>query len=264
MRHSALLHRNTKDWTLTLFASLPWYDFPQSENNLNNLWTDLYTNLSAAYPVAINPQLNRSTQINAQWSNPNLILSQCCGPDLFTEDAAALSPIARPVFRDLDCSAGYYFSYIVRKKNTHTIMPRIAINALSSQSGCYAALEWFNYDKKDCDRFIISGSHANSLDLIRQNKADYAAIDAHSWTLLNQQDIEIIGKSSEALTPPFVRHRDNPVTESDLFNALKEAVAKLGKPINIESIIAADSQMYHSFKGFQYIDTLTQQSTVTT
>lgn len=86
---------------------------------------------------------------------------------------------------------------------------------------------------------LISGSHAGSLESLRNGTADMAAIDAHSWPLLDSRGITIIGKSKEAPTPPFVMHRRSPITPALMHEALSGAIQQAGASINIETVMSA-------------------------
>lgn len=151
-------------------------------------------------------QLDRNTPLDKQWANPMLLISLCCGPDLFTPAAAHLQVIARPVFEDLDCDEGHYFSHIVYNPQYSGGLARLVVNSLSSRSGHGALIEWCKQRKIATQQLSVSGSHHNSLAALRQNQADFAAIDAHSWNLLQEKDLDIIGRSAQALAPPYVMH----------------------------------------------------------
>ncbi|PPL17989.1 hypothetical protein UN63_02125 [Oceanisphaera arctica] len=241
-------------------ASLPWYDLPKRQLQLDHFWSVLKLQLqdrdvSLLLDTKLPNSLDRHTPLEQQWANPNLLLSQCCGPDLFTPQAQGLVPIARPVFGDLDCTPGQYFSYIVSasgrepesrrfKGRQSAGMTRFVINSASSRSGCAALFEWAAASNIDCDEVLISGAHANSLDYLRRGAADLAAIDAHSWPLLDSRGTTIIGRSTEAPTPPFVMHQHNPIGATWMREALSSAIQQAGASINIAAVIGTNSQTY--------------------
>lgn len=240
---------------MRLIASLPWYDLPALRPQLDAFWSVLRHELSNELqrlhsdPVPLPDRLNRHTPLIEQWANLGLLLSQCCGPDLFTPQAQELVPIARPVFSDLDCSPGQYFSYIVsasHQTRRHDLNDsgRFVINSASSRSGCAALFEWATANGMGCNQVVISGSHASSLESLRNGTADMAAIDAHSWPLLNSRGITIIGRSKEAPTPPFVMHQRSPITPALMHEALSSAIQQAGASINIEAVISASRQTY--------------------
>ncbi|GAA3704568.1 PhnD/SsuA/transferrin family substrate-binding protein [Oceanisphaera sediminis] len=250
---------------MRLIASLPWYDLPALRPRLDAFWSVLSHELNNERqpvhtdPVPLPGRLNRHTPLIEQWSHPGLLLSQCCGPDLFTPQARELVPIARPVFGDLDCTPGQYFSYIVsashkpfRRHDLHR-PSRFVINSASSRSGCAALFEWTTANGIDCDQVMISGSHASSLEYLRNGRADVAAIDAHSWPLLDSRGITIIDNSTEAPTPPFVMHRRSPVTPELMQAALSSAIQQAGNGINIEAVLGASRQTYRPIPSSWHI-----------
>lgn len=232
---------------MNLIASLPWYDLPTSQSQLNAFWSVLSDELRRRGVVSLPAGLERSLPLAKLWARPGLVLSQCCGPDLFTDAAQQLIPVARPVFSDLDCTAGHYFSYIVTARGReHLRGTRWVVNSVSSRSGCVALLEWANAEGRTCERVHISGAHATSLDLLREGVADLAAIDAHSWPLLDTRGITIIGRSTEYPAPPFVMHRQCPVSPNTLLEALEQAIGRAGHLVNINRVLATGIECYQS------------------
>ena len=230
-------------------VSLPWYDLPSAHRALNGFWSILRGALHAEGVERLPLELERTTPLKTQWSHPDLLLSQCCGLDLFTPAAHALSPIGRPVFSDLACEPGHYFSYIVSVSgaNLSSKRPaRIAINSPSSRSGCTALLGWLKARDWTPQQVRVSGSHQASANLLRRGLVDVAAIDAHSWTLLERGGLEIIGRTAEAPTPPFVSHCECDVPKAVLLRVLREGVARGGKEVRIREVMPVDREVYRS------------------
>ena len=196
-------------------------------------------------------ELTRNQSIDSLWKSPNLILSQCCGPDLLTGKGAGLSVVARPVFAGLDCAPGSYYSHIVSRTERLISSARIAVNSLSSRSGYYGLTEWMLLNKIEISAVQVSGSHNASLIMLEQDLADLAAIDAHT---LNQLEIKlalpIIGKSTDAITPPYVFHKKSSLRRDLLTQALTCAVQKNGEDIGITGLVQSDRTHYeNSFSG---------------
>ena len=230
-------------------VSLPWYDLPSAHRALDDFWSILRSALHAEGVERLPLKLERITPFKTQWSHPELLLSQCCGLDLFTSAAHALSPFGRPVFSDLACEPGNYFSYIVAAPGAN-LSPkrpvRIAINSPSSRSGCTALLSWLEECGWSPLTSIVSGSHQASANLLRRGFADVAAIDAHSWNLLERGGLEIIGRTAEAPTPPFVSHIKSDVSKAVLLCVLREGVVRGGKEVGICEVMPADEEVYRS------------------
>jgi len=81
--------------------------------------------------------------------------------------------------------------------------------------------------------------------MLQQGRADLAAIDAHT---VNQLGIElplpIVGKSTDALAPPYVHHRNSSLSSEFLMQALACAVREKGSDIGITGIVKSDRADY--------------------
>ena len=231
---------------MNTIASLPWYDLPSTHTSIDQFWQTLARAMRDCKLEQVPAQLDRSTPLAQQWANPNLLISQCCGPDLFTPAAAQLQVIARPVFDDLDCDAGYYFSHIIAAPDYSGGPARLAVNSLSSRSGHGALLEWCEQQSISMQSLSISGSHQGSLAALREGRADFAAIDAHSWNLLQEKDLCIVGRSAQALAPPYVTHVGNTARREQLQQALAQAISDAGHLLALKAIALTDKQAYQS------------------
>ena len=148
-----------------MLASFPWYDFPSVQWANDSLWE------ATGYPG----ELNRHQTVSELWHDPDLLVTQACGLDLFLSEAP-IEPVASPVF-DLDCEAGMYFSHIVGNVNGRVA----AVNSLSSRSGWSALLSICTPQ-----RVIVTGSHQASLEVLKNGIADVAAIDAVTWSIIER------------------------------------------------------------------------------
>lgn len=227
-----------------LIASLPWYDLPPAKAGLDAFWQQLRHELALHCEQDLPLRLERQLPLHELWASPGLLLSQCCGPDLFTPAARYLVPVARPVFAHLNCEPGQYYSHIVSAKARLPSRPRLVINAASSRSGCGALYQWLRAHHIEPGTVRISGGHAQSLECLRAGYADIAAIDAHSWTLLDTRHLHILDRSAPALSPPFVMHAGSPISPPVLQAALSNAVSHCGEAIGIQQLCAAKRQDY--------------------
>lgn len=226
-----------------LVADLPWYDHPPCSGALDAFWAALRDVLSAAGVEDLPETLARGRQPRLLWSEPGLILSQCCGPDLDSDAGRDLEVIARPAFADLDCGPGDYFSHIVGRLPMDC-PPRLVVNATTSRSGCGALLEWLAVRGIEPGPMVVSGAHGASIDQLRRGEADLAAIDAHSWRWLDTAGLRRIGRSAAAPAPPWVCHGDCPVPVALTRRALEHAVATRGADIGIVGFVDADRAHY--------------------
>lgn len=202
-----------------MLASFPWYDLPSVQWANDSLWR------ATGYPG----ELKRDRTTSELWHDPDLLVTQACGLDLFLSEAP-IEPIAAPVF-DLDCDAGMYFSYIVGNINGRVA----AVNSLSSRSGWSALLT-----KCTPQRVVVTGSHRASLAALRSGTADVAAIDAVTWSIIKRDSpaeisgLEIADRSSDAPSPPYVVRRG--VDHENVFRSLHTAIG-LAESLNAKSAL---------------------------
>jgi|TARA_B110000211_G_C14028377_1_gene530914 ABC-type phosphate/phosphonate transport system substrate-binding protein len=225
-------------------VSFPWYDLPASRVDLDGFWQLLRADLKAAGIEQLSQSLDRSTAYVDQWCSPELLLSQCCGLDLFTREGANLLPFCRPVFTDVPCTPGNYFSYVISQTTRARpfTKPRIAINSPTSHSGSTVLWEWLQGVMPQ--QIIVSGSHQASINLVRNDVVDLAAIDAHSWQLLDHTGVNIIGKTSEAPTPPFITVKNHHAHVKDLLTAMHNTIAATGSLLQISTLLPCDVNTY--------------------
>ena len=215
-------------------ASFPWYDLPSVRWANDTLWH------ATGYPG----RLNRHQAAPELWHDPDLLVTQSCGLDLFLSEAP-IEPIAAPVF-DLDCEPGMYFSHIVGNINGRVA----AVNSLSSRSGWSALLSICTPQ-----RVIVTGSHQASIKALKTGIADVAAIDAVTWNIIARDlpamiaGLEIVERSSNAPSPPYVVRRgtDHEEVFQSLHNALASPESLDAKnALFLKGIIPVQRQHYSS------------------
>lgn len=233
----------------TLIASLPWYDLPGSARGLDAFWNRLREQLCLQHPdlqQRLPNQLDRETGLERQWNSAGLILSQCCGPDLFRPDTPELEVIARPVFSALDCEAGYYFSHIISRTDKLSDELRVVANGPTSRSGFIALQEWLQQQGIEPARLLFSGSHQQSLLWIKEGRADLAAIDAHSWHWLKDDTLAILDRTETAPTPPYVMHHQSPVSAESMRKTLGAVLLQNTNEIGISGLLPSDKALYQA------------------
>lgn len=225
-----------------MIVSLPWYDYPGQEMELDRFWLLLRQELQSIVDMELPVALDRDTDFQDQWINPELLLSQCCGPDLYETQNRELVAIGRPEFAQLSCSAGNYFSYIVASKRLPR-SPVAGVNALTSNSGCTALLAWLDQHEINLAAIVLTDSHEASLQAIRDQVVDIAAIDANSWSLLDHSETTIIDCSEEMPAPPFVQSKFSPIPLADMFAGISGALNKKSV-VGMTGIVPVKKEVY--------------------
>ena len=230
----------------TTCASLPWYDFPATAGALDAVWRVVVMALKAAGIDYAPDSLDRVTPHRSQLQDPGLVLSQCCGPELFLKHTLQVVPIAAPVFSAYDVAPGYYFSHIVAGEGATLEKPRVAVNDLASYSGHMAVKHWLAANVADYS-IHVTGSHAQSVRDIQAGDADVAAIDALSWLYLDTDGVSILADSRPVLAPPFVTSCHNGIPNEVLAQALSVAFAQSGQPVGIADVLPVARDDYLAF-----------------
>ncbi len=222
-----------------MIVSLPWYDFAETSTFLDNLWMSLRGKLDHGQQNKIPSVLDRTTKQIASLLSNNLFLTQTCGYDIAYGTPGPLSVIVTPIFEAEGASEGYYSSFLVSKTESK-------INNLSAAVafGRFAANDDRSFSGYHCVRELStsvqplwSGSHIESLNMIKNESADWAAIDAVTWSLLKKhspekiEDMQIFGQTRRVIAPPLVTAACVPKEEIIMLrravNSLNEdAVAK--------------------------------------
>ncbi|MDN0123578.1 PhnD/SsuA/transferrin family substrate-binding protein [Yersinia aleksiciae] len=151
--------------------------------------------------TAVNQQLVFPSDLLQHWRDPNLLLSQTCGFPLVNLLQQQVQLVGVFSYQSPYCSAEYYRSLVVVRANDdgQTLADfrhrRVAYNSIDSQSG-YNALRALITPLAVNGRFfshgLASGSHYQSIDMIRRQQADIAAIDCVSFALLQRADPSVV------------------------------------------------------------------------
>jgi ABC-type phosphate/phosphonate transport system substrate-binding protein len=157
--------------------------------------------------------------IDDHWLDPHLLLSQTCGYPLMTRLHGKVSLLALPCYRAEGFSDGQYRSrLIVAQHSPFATLADLrgavaAINGTDSHSGMNAlrhTLAPFNDSGTFLREVRVSGSHVNSIEYVRNGRADIAAIDPVTWAhLLDEEpqrlaEIRTLGWTAPAPGLPLI------------------------------------------------------------
>jgi ABC-type phosphate/phosphonate transport system substrate-binding protein len=199
-------------------ACLPWYALPETEAAQEALWSVIAHHLHRAGVDA--PQtLTRGVAIPGIFTDPDLLLAQCCGYDIVYGFAASLTPLVTPRYAAPGCDESSYRSYVlVRDDSDATGVADLreavcAVNSFNSHSGANA-LRALVAPLARGGRFFsavkVTGAHLASLDLLRSGSADVMAIDCVLHALLRRYrpaalaGNRIVATTEAAPAPPLV------------------------------------------------------------
>jgi ABC-type phosphate/phosphonate transport system substrate-binding protein len=200
-------------------ASLPMYDLPEVRAATAAFWSSLAGNLRRQGLADVPDKLAHDRPVNELWSDPGLLLSQCCGYDVMHRYNDRLLPVATPEYAAPGCLGGTYSSMVVVADDcpfddVRDMRGAVAvINGAESHSGMSALRHLVSGRHVDGQFFAgvkISGSHLASLEMIRQRQAEIAAIDCVTLALIRRHldgamhGVRVLGNTYQAPAPPYV------------------------------------------------------------
>ena len=209
-------------------ASLPMYDLPEVRAATAAFWTSLAGNLRRQGLGDVPDRLAHDRPVAELWSDPGLLISQCCGYDVMHSYSNRLRPVATPEYAAPGCQGGSYSSMVVVADDcpfgdVREMRGVVAvINGSESHSGMSALRHLVSNRHVDGQFFSdvkVSGSHLASLEMIRQREADVAAIDCVTLALFERhlddatRGVRILGQTYRAPAPPYVVRVSTPADE---------------------------------------------------
>ncbi len=176
-----------------MIANLPMYQRPELVD-AHDLYWQLIRQKLAEVNMRSPEHLSQDADEMEVWGDPNLVLSQTCGLPYRTVLHPHVTLIGTADFGVNGCPPGYYRSGFIIRENEIRDDLRDFKNALFayndeiSQSGYFAA----RFEAEPLgfffERQICSGDHVNSAKMVSDGRADIAAIDAVSLTLMSQYE----------------------------------------------------------------------------
>ena len=207
-------------------AYLGMYDFPTLHPALDGWWSGLVGCFRSQgfsdVPERLTPQLSDPYDI---WLAPNLFFAQTCGFPLTHRLEGKVRLVGTPCYDAPGCDGAMYSSLIIVRsdsdvENLSAALPaRVAVNGMDSYSGWRALCGTvqslgISIKSGSFSEIIMSGSHARSIDLVREGKADVAAIDCVTHALIGDTDPQrlagtrILQQSASVPGLPYVTRAD--------------------------------------------------------
>ena len=176
-------------------ASLPWYDLEEIRPSTDRLWRRLAVALRERGVEGVPDSLERWIPYEDQWRSPRLLFSQACGYDVVLPFRDHLKVVAAPIYAAPGCLGCEHQSFVVVREDSGFERiedlrgRRLAINTPTSHSGTNV-IRWLvaalGASKPFFGGVSLSGSHSNSIDMVREESADVASVDCVSYELLSR------------------------------------------------------------------------------
>lgn len=238
------------------FASLPMYDRPELRAETDRYWALIRAGLMARGIAAPEVLRRGDAVLMPQWESADLILSQTCGFPYRARLHGHVELVGTPDFGNEGCAPGYYRSILIARADD----PRgsfaafdgaaLAYNDGLSQSGWAAPINHATAAGLRLRPGVETGSHRASAHAVAEGRADLAAIDALTWTLLcefeDMSGLKVIGATDPTPALPYVtaKGRDAAAIRA----AVAEAIAALAPEdrarLRLRGIVEIPSSAY--------------------
>lgn len=165
------------------------YDMRHLRGAHDTYWTAIHDALGFG-PDA----LDRAGDPWEDWQSPDLLLSQTCGLPYRARLHGKVSLVGTPDYGLPDCPPGYYFSYLIRRRDDARDLKSLsktgvmAFNDHLSQSGWAAPLAHMQAQGLSPSNRLQTHSHLESIRAVLLGRADFAAIDAVTLMLWAADD----------------------------------------------------------------------------
>ena len=215
------------------------YDFEEVRGAHGVLWNSVARKLERAGVEGVSAALDWSRSVHELWTDPGLLLSQCCGADLVGRYADTLALVATPLYNAPGCDGWLYSSVVLvaedsRASDISDLRNAVCvINSRESHSGANALralVAPLSRRGRFFSRIVLSGSHLTSVATVARGEADVAAIDCVTYACLERyrpsrlEGTRRLCYTAQAPGIPFVtRAGSDPNRIRQLRNALLEA-----------------------------------------
>jgi ABC-type phosphate/phosphonate transport system substrate-binding protein len=191
-----------------VIAALPMYDRAETALANDRLWAAIRDRLRAAGLPAPDALTRDAGDLMAQWTAPDLVLSQTCGLPYRALLHGRVTLVGTPDFGIEGCAPGWYRSVLVARADDprHGVMAfdgaRLAYNDAMSQSGWGAAVAFAARHGLRLVPVLATGAHRLSAAAVAEGRADIAAIDAVTWRMICRWDAVAASLRVVAATEP--------------------------------------------------------------
>ncbi|MFQ3355735.1 MAG: ABC-type phosphate/phosphonate transport system substrate-binding protein [Paracoccaceae bacterium] len=246
-----------------MIASLQMYSRPEINEVVLRFWSEIRVNLLEV-GIEAPIKLTQDAQEMDVWTDPNLVFSQTCGMPYRKFLHGKVNIVGTPVYDLKNCSPGYYRScFLVRKTDrgnnlSEFVNKKFAFNDENSQSGFAGPLSHARAKGLSFSNKIQSYSHLMSAQMVALGKADFTAIDAVTWKLIEcfddfSSDLRVL-EWTKPETPglPFITSAN--INPNKVFTAVEKAIYRLSESdlnrMNLKGILKIPTQHYLDIPDF--------------
>lgn len=236
--------------TLRGLALMPLYDWPELHHLTDGIWACI-REAAREEGLDLPVDLDHRAQRVSAWMTDEVVFSQLCGSPWYRNHRHQAHYLATSDFELNDNEPGQYYSKIVVATGSpYTAIEQLnsakfAYNDDDSQSGVHCLRPLMNV-AEHVKHGLESGGHRLSMQAVAAGEADFAAIDAFSFTLAERiipevtQSLRVIATTPQRPAPVLIT---STAFDDDTKNRLQRAVLTA-----LSALPAAVSGPY-SFRG---------------
>ncbi len=235
-----------------MIASLGMYDMPLTAAENDTFWHLIQKNIGEG-PA----DLDRTTPLWDVWQSPDLLFAQTCSMPFRTRLAGKVTLIGTPDYALPGCPPGHYRSVLITRISGPMELrdlsgATLAYNETMSQSGWAAPLLYLAENSLKPGKVIETGAHANSAAAVAEGSADFAAIDALTWTLLRQSNpeltarLKVIDETPPTPALPFItaNHRNVEPIRQATVTAIHDLPSKARHILQVRQLVFIPAETY--------------------
>lgn len=215
------------------------YDFPEVQNSTEKLLVALVGALESCNETAHvqTPDSSVHAELMNMWRSKDMVLSQSCGLPFMEELHQFVNVFGTPTWTDVSDERGRYQTVIVVRESLGVssiaevsgLRPVVSnTQSLSGWCSLGVVLSEVTTEPSFVQPFTQSGGHAMSLQMLHDDKADIASIDAATFRLLSRhrpalvKNVRVIGYGPLVPATPFVVSKTCGVSTGQVFQAVEE------------------------------------------
>lgn len=218
-----------------MIASLPMYDRPELRAETDRYWSLIRQELAARGIDAPDALRRGDAVLMPHWESADLVLSQTCGFPYRARLHGQVELVGTPDFGNEGCAPGHYRSILIaragdpRRTFADFDGARLAYNDGLSQSGWAAPVNHAASRGVRLFAGVETGSHRASFHAVAEGRADLAAIDALTWTLISDFDdtsgVRVVGATDPTPALPYITAKGRDAAA--IFDAVAAAIDRL-------------------------------------
>jgi ABC-type phosphate/phosphonate transport system substrate-binding protein len=235
-----------------MIAHLGMYDRPETAAANDRFWAGIRDALGHG-PDA----LTRDGDFWEIWRSPDLLLSQTCGMPYRTKLHGEVALVGTPDYGLTGCPPGYYCSVFVAHRDRAGSALRdfdgqvFAYNEDLSQSGWAAPQTHMAAEGVRHGSLLQTGGHALSAQAVADRQADFAALDALTWDLIQEhddfaKDLIELARTEPTPTVPFITALSHDA--APLRDAIRTAIQNLSEAdrrlLRLQDLVEIPAETY--------------------